>query len=156
MDAGHYLNVFPVEQGVERERDKLHEHDQQSSVLQADTDPDRRAESASERLGELLSLRVPQRGVCPDQPVRTSPSQATPEETQPATAIDPRGSQRATSTINSWAGDLCGQRWRNCLRSPRRQSRRKPDAGNPHVRFDEGGGTRRARHATRETHPGKP
>ena len=56
--VGKYLNVFPSKKAVQREREKLHEMTDQSSVLQADPDTDWRAESAPERLGELLLLWV--------------------------------------------------------------------------------------------------
>ena len=156
LGPGHYWNLYPSDKSLQRERVKLKEMTSGRYSYWPIPMLIRGTQSASERLGQLLSLRLPQRGVCPDQPVRTSPSLAAPEETQPATVSNAPRESALTSTINSWAGDPCGRRWRNCLRSPRRQSRRKPDAGNPHVRFDEGGGTRSARHATRETHPGKP
>jgi len=49
----------------------------------ADPDTDSGAEPAPERLGQLLSLWVSERRLR-DQPLRTPPSPAEPEETQPA------------------------------------------------------------------------
>ena len=37
-----------------------------------------------------------------------------------------------------------------------RESEREPDAGNPHVRFEEGRGSSETRHTSSETHTGKP
>ena len=49
-----YLNMFPSKKAVQREREKLHEMTDSSSVLQADPELDWRAESAPKGVGELL------------------------------------------------------------------------------------------------------
>jgi hypothetical protein len=53
-----YLNVFPSKKAVQREREKAARDDQQSSVFQADPGLDRRAQSASEGLGQLILVWI--------------------------------------------------------------------------------------------------
>ena len=156
LGPGHYWNVYPSDKSVERERVKLKEMTSGRHGYWPIPMLIRELNQHLRGWANYFRFGYPSAAFCQDQPLRTSPSLAAPEETQPATVSASARESALTSTINSWAGDPCEPRWRNCLRSPRRQSRRKPDAGNPHVRFDEGGGTRNARHATRETHPGKP
>ena len=102
LGPGHYWNVTPSDKSLAARAGQTEGADQRTPQLLADSDADSGAEPASERLGELLSLWLPERSFCQDQPLRTSPSLAAPEETQPATVSNAAGESAPTSTINSW------------------------------------------------------
>src|ERR1022692_3756210 len=107
-------------------------------MLQADPDPDWRAESASEGLGELLFLWVSHRRVLGDRLVRTQPSDPTFATAQ-SEALSPaarRGLVHASQTVGvGVSGSPVRIGNRACLR---REFSGEPDVGNLHLRFDEG------------------
>src|SRR5262245_47521002 len=107
--AGTLLERVSIGQEPRARAGQAEGDDQRTQQLLADTDGDSTTEPAPERLGQLLSFWLSERGFCPDQPLRTSPSLAAPEETQPATVSDSPGSQRvpalSTAGLATPAGD---------------------------------------------------
>src|ERR1700675_2911908 len=107
-------------------------------MLQADLGLDWRAESTSERLGELLFLWVSHGRVLGDRLVRAKPSHPASPATQSAALSS--GERRGVVYASQTAGvGLSGASVRvgkcACLR---REVSGEPDAGHPHLRFDEG------------------
>src|SRR5882724_6144101 len=110
-------------------------------MLQADPDSDRRTQPATGRLGQLLFDRVSDHSLPADRLVRTKPFDATSQTAQPATLSPATGHLLESAPPESWSGCAGGEMNRAtacaCLR---RELSGEPDAGNPHVRFDEGRG----------------
>src|ERR1700680_4007719 len=104
-------------------------------MLQANLDSDWRAESAPERLGELLLFRVPHWRVLGDRLVRAKPSHPAFTATQSAALSS--GERRGVVFASPTAGvGLSGASVQvgscACLR---REVSGEPAAGNPHLRF---------------------
>src|ERR1700733_14189366 len=107
-------------------------------MLQADPGVDWRAESALERMGELLFLWVSHWRVLGNRLVRTQPSDPASTATQSETLspAERRGVVYAPPTVGT---GLSGASVRiGTCASLRREFSGEPDVGNLHLRFDEG------------------
>src|ERR1035438_10261834 len=111
-------------------------------MFQADPGSDQRDQPAREGLGQLLLDWVSDLGLLADRLVRTEPSQAASETAQPAAFSTAAGNHPERAAPETGTGVVDGEEHRatacGCLRG---ELSGEPDAGNLHVRFDEGRGT---------------
>jgi hypothetical protein len=103
------------------------------TVFQADSGPDWRAESASEGMGQLLFHWIPHQRLLGDRAPRPGTSDPTFATAQPAAV--PASRRRAVVAASEEAGADPSIGTCACLR---RELSGAPDAGNLHLRFDEG------------------
>src|ERR1035438_2223641 len=107
-------------------------------MLQADPDPDWRAESAPERVGELLLFRISYRCLLGDRLVRTWPSHPTSPKAQSA-ALPPAARRGVVHAPPAVGFGIAGSTIRIGTGARlRREFSGEPDVGNLHLRFDEG------------------
>ena len=122
-----------VEEGGPTGAGEVARNDEQSSVFQADTEPDWRVESTLEGVGELFLQRVPAQRLLRDRWLCSGPTDSAFAASQPeAVPASRRGVLvRALETVGAVPSfGACA--------SLRRELSGERDAGNLHLRFDEG------------------
>jgi hypothetical protein len=130
---GLAMACVSVEEGGPAGAGEAARNDGQSSALQADTGPDWRAESASERMGKLLFHWVPLQRLLRDRAPCSGTSDPTFATAQPAAVPASRRGVMVAAPGEAGADPSVGTC--ACLR---RELSGEPDAGNLHLRFDEG------------------
>ena len=137
-----------VEEGGPTGEEEAARNDGQSSVLQADSGPDWRAESALERMGKLLFRWVPHQRLFGDRAPRSGSSDPTFATAEPAAV--PASRRGVVAAASGEAGATPSIGTCACLR---RELSGEPDVGNLHLRFDEGRVGRAVRVALSPTLP---
>ena len=143
--AWKYLNVSPSKKSIAREREPAAGDDLRVAIAHAVAATDRAAKPTDERLGELLFEGLSAGRLLRAGLVRAVAFHATSATagTAPVSTAEGRALVFLFPTPGAaGAEQLALVSTRAC---PRRELVEEPDAGNPHVRFDERGGYARLR-----------